>query len=91
MSRFLPYIVKGEIADNPREQIPSFKGLTGSPLEFDPIKGDGDAAAHVHPDVLEKHAQKAKSTLGDEDLVTALKKALEVQTDVQPSNLDWRT
>ena len=92
MSSYLPYVIPGSVVPGPFIKMQK-KGLTGSPLEFDPIADDQQQQAQqVHPDVVEKKAAEAKSRLGDEDLMSAIKKAItQPSVQVQPSNLDWRT
>ena len=91
MSSRLPYVIPGAIIPGPLVRNVK-KGLTGLPLEFQPIPNDEQPAQQVHPDIVEKKAAEAKSRLGDEDLMSAIKKVItQPSNQVQPSNLDWRT
>jgi hypothetical protein len=93
MSRFLPYVIPGSVVPGPLIHILK-KGLTGLPNEWHPIPNeDNNAQTQVHPDVIEKQAEKVQNRLGDEDLVRKLKEAIQSEpiTKAQPSNLDWRT
>ena len=92
MSSYLPYVIPGSVVPGPFIKMHK-KGLTGLPMEFEPIPDDEQQTANqVHPDVVEKKAAEAKSRLGDEDLMSAIKQAItQPSVQVQPSNLDWRT
>ena len=93
MSRYLPYVVAGDIWPGTNEPVPGFKGSTSSPMGFQPYVDQGFEHKPVpDPKFVEKEADKTKPNLGDEDLIKAIKQLVsDPVTKAMPSDLSWRS
>ena len=103
MSSFLPYVLPGQVVPGPLIQN-KVRGLTGLPLQWKPIQGDGPSTGvtEANAPMIKKYAKlqemgkAAKNAqaqfTGNEDMIQAIQTAIQSQplVEARPSNLDWR-